>query len=57
MDTQDWINTLCHGTASKTISRVVATEKNGLGKACSPVCIPYHNVVDGANHISFQTDS
>ena len=55
--TQDWINTICHDTASQTISIVVATAKNGLGNARAPVWTSYHDVVDGTNSISFQTNS
>ena len=57
MESQDWINNLCHDTVYKAISRVVTTTKSGLGKAWDTVWIPYHDGVHVSKPISSQTNS
>ena len=41
MDTQYWINVLCHNMIDNTLTKIVTTSKHIYGKAWYLVCIPY----------------
>ena len=46
-DTQDYISSFCYEIIAMTVSRVISTSSNGLGKSWDPVWVPYHYGFDG----------